>query len=178
MSTHRWGDYFSALLVTILAVDILMFANLIGKRIQLHLELIWNSLIMNEVVVNICQFLADQHLSPIILLFRHPRMVLGRTAPFCVFGIGGKVQISPWKLWGPIWRRVSWIINSVMDADAWRRNPRDRALAEATALTVAAAICVSGTHSVTLQWFLPHSAPEHCGHGLDWNISCIALSPR
>lgn len=39
MSTHIWGDYFSALLVITLTVDILMFANFIGKRIQLHLEL-------------------------------------------------------------------------------------------------------------------------------------------
>lgn len=40
--------------------------------------------------------------SPLSVLFtipRHPRITLWRIVPSCVFGVGGRVHISLWKLW-------------------------------------------------------------------------------
>lgn len=86
-------------------MDVFLFASLIGKRnyisvlnqFEIHqLEMkLWLTLSIFGCPASIPQ--SQSFLTPP----SHPRITLCRTVPSCVFGIGGRAQISLWKLWGP-----------------------------------------------------------------------------
>lgn len=115
----------------------------------------------------------------------HPRITLCRTVPSCVFGIGGRAQISLWKLWGP---------------DPPTRHPAKQGVPGGGTIPGTVRTCGgcwflrerpkgkstswshshhSGSYCVSVRslhcdfgWVLRLHAPELCGRGLVWKVSC------
>lgn len=128
---------------------------------------------MNVIVVDLCQLLAIQIMNcswPLSISGSQPpgcsqsyftfpsplKIALRRMVPCCVFGVGGRVQISLWKLWGPnhyhspsrkaggpMWGQSLGQLGLLVDSGV-------KALVEALASRVAAAVWVPDACAVTL----------------------------